>query len=85
MFGAKAAESSSLNGFRCTAIEKAFGPSATVNNPMHKGVDASSFPPCKAELQQHNIFIGLLSWRRCGLVPISRPYINIQHLKTDGF
>ena len=56
-FGAKAAESSSLNGFRYRAFEKAFGLSTTANNPLHKlkGVDASSLPPCQAELQQHNI------------------------------
>ena len=59
MFGAKAAESSSLNGFRYTAFEKAFGPIATVKNALHKGVDASRLPPCEAELQQHTIFIGL--------------------------
>ncbi len=55
LFGAKAAESSSLNGFRYTAFEKAFEPSATAKNPLHmlKGVDASSLPPCEAELQQH--------------------------------
>ena len=36
-------------------FEKAFGPSATAKNPLHKlkGVDASSLPPCEAELQQH--------------------------------
>ena len=33
MFGAKSAESSSQNGFRYTAFEKAFGPSSTVRNP----------------------------------------------------
>ena len=55
LFGAKAAESSSLNGFRYTAFEKAFGPSATARNPLHKlnGVDASNMTPCEAELQQH--------------------------------
>ena len=55
LFGAKAAESSSLNGFRYTAFEKAFGPSANTKNPLNKlkGVDASSLPPCEAELRQH--------------------------------
>ena len=55
LFGAKAAESSSLNGFGYTAFAKAFGPSATAKNPLHKlkGVDASSLPPCEAELRQH--------------------------------
>ena len=54
LFGAKAAESSSLNGFRYTAFEKAFGPSANANNHLNKlkGVDASSLPPCEAELRQ---------------------------------
>ena len=64
LFGAKAAESRSLNGFRYTAFEKAFGPSATVKNPLHKIVDASSLRSCEAELQQHNIVIGLHSWQR---------------------
>ena len=56
LFGAKAAESNSLNGFRYTASEKAFGPSANTKNPLNKlkGVDASSFPPCEAVLRQHN-------------------------------
>ena len=62
----------------------AFGPSATVKNPLHTGVDASSLPTCEAELQHHNIIIGLHSWRRCRLVPISRLYQHIEHLKTDG-
>ena len=55
LFGAKAAESSSLTGFRYTAFEKAFGPSANAKNPLNKlkGVDASSLPPCEAELRQH--------------------------------
>ena len=55
LFGAKAAETSLLNGFRYSAFEKAFRPSATAKNPLHKlnGVDASSLPPCEAELQQH--------------------------------
>ena len=57
LFEAKAAESSLLNGFRYTAFEKAFGLSrpTTAKNPLHKlkGVDASSLPPCEAELQQH--------------------------------
>ena len=57
MFGAKAAEIISLNGFRYTASEKAFGLSATVNNHLHKGVDASSLPLCEAEPQQHNNII----------------------------
>ena len=54
LFGAKAAESSSLNGFRYTAFEKAFGPSANAKNPLNKlnDVDASSLPPCEAELRQ---------------------------------
>ena len=53
--GAKAAESSSLNGFRYTVFQKAVGPSAMAKSPLHKinGVDASSLPPCEAELQQH--------------------------------
>ena len=56
LFGAKAAESSSLNGFRYTAFEKAFVPSANTKNPLNKlkGVDASSLPPCEAKLRQHN-------------------------------
>ena len=55
LFGAKAAESSSLNGFRYMAFETAFGPSATANNSMHKlkGVYPSSLPPCEAEMRQH--------------------------------
>ena len=55
LFGAKADESSSLTGFGYTAFEKAFGPSATAKDPLHKrkSVDASSLPPCEAELQQH--------------------------------
>ena len=55
LFGAKAAESGSLNGFRYRSFEKAFGPSTTAKNHLHKlkGVDASSLPPCQAELQQH--------------------------------
>ena len=55
LFGAKAAESSPLNRFRYTAFEKAFGPSANAKNPLNKlkGVDASSLPPCEAELRQH--------------------------------
>ena len=36
LFGANAAESSSLNGFRYTAFEKAFGPSANAKNPLNK-------------------------------------------------
>ena len=52
MFGAKAAESSSLNGFHYTAFENVFGPSATVKNPLHKRVDATRLPLCEAELQQ---------------------------------
>ena len=36
LFGAKAAESSSLNGVRYTAFEKAFGPSANAKNPLNK-------------------------------------------------
>ena len=66
-----------LNGFRYTTFEKAFGPNATVKNHLHKGVDASSLMPCEAELQEHNIFIGLHLWRRCRLVPISKPYTCI--------
>ena len=55
LFGAKAAESSSLNVFRYTAFEKAFGVSANAKDPLNKlkGVDASSLPPCEAELRQH--------------------------------
>ena len=54
LFGAKAAESSSLTRFRY----RAFGPSTTANIPLHKlkGVDAGSLPPCEAELQQHNLY-----------------------------
>ena len=83
LFGVKAAESNSPNGYRYRLFEKAFGPSTTAKNPLHKfkGVDASSLPPCETELQR--TYIGLHSWRRCGLMPISRPYINIHHLKTD--
>ena len=56
LFGAKAAESSSLNGFRYTAFEKACGPSANAKNPLHKlkGVDASSLPPCEDPIQQND-------------------------------
>ena len=52
LVGAEAAESSSIHGFRCTAFEKAFGPSTTATKSLHKlnGVDASSLPPCEAEL-----------------------------------
>ena len=41
--------------FAYRAFEKAFRPSTTANNPLHKlkGVDASSLSPCEAELQQH--------------------------------
>ena len=55
LFGAKAAESSSLNGFRYTAFEKAFGSSANAKSPLNKlnRVDVSSLPPCEAELRQH--------------------------------
>ena len=41
MFGAKPSESSSLNGFSYRMFEKLFGPSDTVKNSLHKGVDAS--------------------------------------------
>ena len=55
LFGVKAAESNSPNGYRYRSFEKAFGPSTSTKNPLHKpkGVDASSLPPCETELQQH--------------------------------
>ena len=54
LYGAKR-NPSSINAYRYSVVEKAYGPNRNSKNPLEKlcGIDGCNIPPCNRELEQH--------------------------------